>query len=299
MAAKWTIDVKRTDNGYNCDPTVVVPMQIRSPYSDLKIEELAQQMLSDGRQKDPVTCRRVNGVPHLLDGNRRLAAIKWINEKVPVEKPWTIWFVLQTVEDEFDALLTAATLNATLPMNPIDKAHLYNMLLTEGQLTQDALGAKIGKTAAHISQHLSLLRLGEKEQRAIAAGKIAFSAALDLCGLSQESRDTVVEAVEAAEKPLSGQEVKEVVANARREETSSSNGEAASSKIVIGLGGLRKALEALAEKQSTFRPIANVIDMFLRGQMSQEDLEDEWGTFIQKLHFDYLEKLKEEGKVRK
>lgn len=305
MAVKWNIDVKRTDNGYYCAPELVVPMQIRSPYSDLKVAELAEEMYRDGKQKDPVTVRRIGGNPHLLDGNRRRKAVDFINLNLLAEgeSPWLLWFVVQEVENELDAILTAATLNATMAMNPIDRAHMFSLALREGNLTQDALAQRIGKTAAHVSQHLSLLKLGETEQRAVAAGKIGFSAALDLLGLPMASREQVVAQVAEQTGPVSGQEVKALVAQARKE--ASPDGDAntpptvgAGGKLVVGLGGLRKAFSALAEKDSTFLPIANVVDSFLRGQMGEEDLADEWHEFIQKLLFDHLEKLKEAGKIR-
>lgn len=305
MAVKWNIDVKRTDNGYYCAPECIVPMQIRSPYSDLKVAELAEEMYRDGKQKDPVTVRRINGAAHILDGNRRLAAIKHINAHLISSadaKPWQVWFVVQEVESELDAVLTAATLNATMAMNPIDRAHMFSLALREGSLTQEQLAQRIGKTAAHVSQHLSLLRLGEAEQRAIAAGKIGFSAALDLLGLPEASREQVVAQVAEQTGPVSGQEVKALVAAARKE--ASPGGDAstppsggAGGKLVVGLGGLRKAFSALAEKDSTFLPIANVVDSFLRGQMGEDDLADEWQTFVQKLLFDHLEKLKSDGLV--
>lgn len=311
MAAKWNIDVRRTDNGYFCDPARVVPMQIRSPYSDLKVAELAEEMLRDGRQKDPGTVRRVDGVPHLLDGNRRLAAIKWIRKHHPeLADKWQFWFVVQDVRSEVDAILTAATLNATMQMGPLDKAHMYSLALREGgtDMTQEILAKRVGKTAAHVSQHLSLLRLGEAEQRAIAAGKIGFAAALDLLGLSKESREQVVAAVESTEGGLTGQEVKELAAQARRAEPAPSadatgdtppQGGGGGGKIVMGLGKLRKAFSALAEKDGTFLPIANVIDGFLRGDIDEEGLADEWGEFIAKLHYNYMEELKAKGLVRR
>lgn len=304
MAVKWNIEVKRTDNGYYCDPAVVVSMQVRSPLSDLRIPELAAEMYGDGAQRSPAVCQRVYGVPHIYTGNRRKLAIEYINERLlqPGEEPWKLWFVLQNTESVLDSILLANTLNEALPMNALDKAHMYSLALREGCLTQEQLAQRVGKTAAHVSQHLSLLRLGEAEQRAIAAGKIGFAAALDLMGLSKESREAVVASVEAAPEGMTGQEVKALAAAARKEESAPREGgappEGGAGKIVMGLGGLRKVLSALAERNGTFLPIANVIDSLLRGQISEDDFEEEWATFVAKLHFDYLEKLKADGKVR-
>lgn len=301
MAAKWNIDVKRTDNGYWCDPDCIVPMQIRSPFSNLKVAELAEEMLRDGRQKDPVTVRRIHGAAHILDGNRRLAAIKHINTSLPEEAKWKVWFVVQDVENELDAILTAATLNATMVMSPLDKAHMYQLALREGQLTQEALAERIGKTAAHVSQHLSLLRLGEAEQRAIAEGKIGFSAALDLVSLPEASRAQVVEAVSASETPMTGTEVKELAATVRRESDGgggSDAGETSRRKMVLSPSKFRSILNALGERNSSFLPLANVFESLWYGEITEEELEEEWATFVAKLHFDYFEKLKADGRIK-
>lgn len=307
MAMKWQIDVRRPDNGYWCDPERVVPYQIRSPLSDLKIEDLAKQMYADGRQKDPGSVQNLHGVPHLIDGNRRLAAVKWINEHLlqAGEKPWEFWFVVVKVDSVLDALLTANTLNEGLRHNPMDRAHFYKTAMHEGGLTQEQLAGRLDKTAAHVSQTLGLLKLDEATQRLVAEGKIGFAAALEMLGLSQEKRAEIAATVsEAGPQGMTGNEVKALAVAARREETqdrsgTSSEGPAREGKIVMGLGGLRKALTGLAEKNNTFLPIANVIDSFLRGAISEEDLADEWATFIERLLFDHLETLKEKGLIRK
>lgn len=302
MAAKWNIDVKRTDNGYWCDPECIVPMQIRSPFSDLKVAELAEEMLRDGRQKDPVTVRRIYGAAHILDGNRRLAAIKHINISLPAEEKWKVWFVVQDVENELDAILTAATLNATMVMSPLDKAHMYQLALREGNLTQEQLATRVGKTAAHVSQHLSLLRLGEAEQRAIADGKIGFSAALDLLSLPETSRAQVVEAVSAAETPMTGSEVKELAATVRRE-ASEQEGSAppdggAKRKMVLSPSKFRSVVTGLGERNSSFLPLANVFESLWYGEITETEFEEEWAEFVAKLHFDYFEKLKADGRIK-
>lgn len=301
MAAKWNIDVRRTDNGYWCDPEMIVPMQIRSPFSDLKIAELAEEMLRDGRQKDPVTVRRIHGAAHILDGNRRLAAIKHINTLLPAEAKWKVWFVVQDVENELDAILTAATLNATMVMSPLDKAHMYALALREGNLTQDALAERLGKTAAHVSQHLSLLRLGETEQRAIAEGKIGFSAALDLVSLPEASRQQVVEAVTSSEKPMTGSEVKELAAAARRDGCDASDAPSEAGgrrKMVLSPSKFRAIVNGLGEKNSSFLPMANVFESLWYGEITEHELEEEWAEFVAKLHFDYFEKLKADGRIK-
>lgn len=302
MAAKWNIDVKRTDNGYWCDPDCIVPMQIRSPFSDLKVAELAEEMKRDGRQKDPVTVRRIHGAAHILDGNRRLAAIKHINISLPQEEKWKVWFVVQDVENELDAILTAATLNATMVMSPLDKAHMYSLALREGNLTQDQLAARVGKTAAHVSQHLSLLRLGEAEQRAIASGKIGFSAALDLVSLPEASRQQVVEAVTSSPEGMTGSEVKELAATVRRESAPPDGGgsdpEGGRRKMVLSPSKFRSIVTGLGERNSSFLPLANVFESLWYGEITEEEFEEEWATFVAKLHFDYFEKLKADGRIK-
>ena len=302
MAAKWTINVRRTDNGYWCDPEGIAPMQIRSPFSDLKVAELAEEMKRDGRQKDPVTCRKVAGMPHLLDGNRRLAAVKHINSRLLAEgeQPWQVWFVVQDVENELDAILTAATLNATMIMSPLDKAHMYALALREGNLTQEQLAARVGKTAAHVSQHLSLLKLGEAEQRAIASGKIGFSAALDLVSLPEASRQQVVEAVTSSPEGMTGSEVKELAATVRREEAGANSdaGEASRRKMVLSPSKFRSIVTGLGERNSSFLPLANVFESLWYGEITETEFEEEWAEFVAKLHFDYFEKLKADGHIK-
>jgi ParB/RepB/Spo0J family partition protein len=311
MAAKWNLTVRRTDNGYYCDPNGIVPMQIRSPFSDLKIAELAGEMYRDGKQRDPGTVRRIAGVPHILDGNRRLAAVKYINAELLAEgeQPWEFWFVCQEVKNELEAVLTAATLNATMPMNPLDKAHMYQLAIREGNLTQDALAERIGKTAAHVSQHLSLLRLGEAEQTAIANGRIGFAAALELLGLSKESREQVVAQVTNADTPMSGTDIKELTVAARKAESAdrspSPEGEGDTPpsggvrrKLALSASKFKDVINSLGERNVSFLPLANIFDMLWYGEITEQDLEDEWATFVAKLHFDHLEELKKAGRIK-
>jgi ParB-like chromosome segregation protein Spo0J len=179
---------------------------------------------------------------------------------------------------------------------------LYSLALREGSLTQEALAERIGKTAAHVSQHLSLLRLGEVEQRAIADGRIGFSAALDLLSLPQASREQVVATVSASEKPMTGAEVKELTAQVRNSapegtEDAPPSGGAGRRKLAMGLGKFREIMGALGEKDRVFGPLWNAMDGVLYGEISPDDFTEEWMEFLAKLHFDYLEKLKADGKI--
>jgi ParB/RepB/Spo0J family partition protein len=70
-------------------------------------------------------------------------------------------------------------------LNPIDKARAYQALMKEHDENQKQIAARLGVSAAHVSEHLRLLRLPEPAQRWIADGALPVVASKTIGAISR------------------------------------------------------------------------------------------------------------------
>lgn len=156
------------------------PQQPRKYFSPSNLESLADSIRKHGVIQPLIVTRAENGY-ELIAGERRLRASK-------IAGLATVPVIVREVEKQEQLELSLLENIQRHDLNPIEEAVAYQRLLDEFNLTQDELSKRLGKSRPGIANMLRLLHLPEEIQRALAEGKITYSAARIIVGLPEQDR---------------------------------------------------------------------------------------------------------------
>jgi ParB family chromosome partitioning protein len=187
------------------DLLVPNPRQPRTYIEEERLEELAQSIRSHGVIQ-PIVVRKVEGRFEIIAGERRWRAAQRAGLlKVPI--------VLRDVDD--DHLLEVALIENIQRenLNPVEEATAYRRLADELHLSQDAIGAAVGKDRATVANYLRLLRLPIEVRNDLAAATLSMGHARALLALPDEAAQRRV----AREVVSRGLSVRDTEALVRRE----------------------------------------------------------------------------------
>ena len=157
------------------------PYQPRTRFDEESLSELAQSIKTYGLIQ-PVTVRPVgNGKYQLISGERRFRAAQMAGlTEIPA--------FVRTVDDALSIQMALVENIQRTDLNAIEIALSYQMLMDECHLTQEELGAKVGKTNASISNYLRLLKLSTPVQVAVRDNQIAMGHARALVPVEDEAQ---------------------------------------------------------------------------------------------------------------
>ena len=157
------------------------PYQPRTRFDEDSLSELAQSIKTYGLIQ-PVTVRPVgNGKYQLISGERRFRAAQMAGlTEIPA--------FVRTVDDALSIQMALVENIQRADLNAIEIALSYQMLMDECHLTQEELGAKVGKTNASISNYLRLLKLSTPVQVAVRDNQIAMGHARALVPVEDEAQ---------------------------------------------------------------------------------------------------------------
>ena len=143
------------------------PYQPRTKFDEAALEELAQSIKTYGLIQ-PVTVRPVgSGKYQLISGERRFRAAQIAGlTEIPA--------FVRTVDDALSIQMALVENIQRADLNAIEIAMSYQMLIDECHLTQEELGAKVGKTNTTISNYLRLLKLSTPVQVAVRDNQIPW-----------------------------------------------------------------------------------------------------------------------------
>ena len=182
--------------------------QPRKALNEASIQELANSIRESGLIY-PLLIRKsqdsgVDGPKYeLIAGERRFRALKSLGE---TEAP----ALIRDVGDR-DALQLALVENLQREdLNPIEQAKAYQRLQEEFGLTQEQVASAVGKDRATVANTLRLLKLAEKVQEAVAAGRLSWGHARALLALESQ-RSQLQLAERAAANGLSVRQVEQIV----------------------------------------------------------------------------------------
>jgi ParB/RepB/Spo0J family partition protein len=148
--------------------------QVRRICDETKVSELASSIKSEG-QLVPVLIRRVGDRFKLVFGERRLRATKSLGKA-------TISVI--TVDEELSASsITIKQLVENMQresLNPIDESLAINQLMRSMNWSAGETCSRLGIKPAALTRSLSLLKLDDSFQRAVASGQIPASAGYEL-----------------------------------------------------------------------------------------------------------------------
>ncbi|MFP4561202.1 MAG: ParB/RepB/Spo0J family partition protein [Thiohalorhabdus sp.] len=156
--------------------------QPRKQMKDEALRELAESIRSQGIVQPLVVRRReAGGEYELIAGERRWRAAQLAGfESVPA--------MVRTLADE-QALEIALIENIQREeLNPVEEARAFERLVTEFDMTHEAIAEQVGRNRATISNALRLLRLPEPVHRALEEGTLRMGHARALLALEGHER---------------------------------------------------------------------------------------------------------------
>lgn len=185
------------------DIIIANPMQPRSKFEKLSLEELAQSIKNFGIIQ-PVTVRKVeNGKYQLIAGERRLMAAKMAGlEEIPA-------FVRDAADSELLELALVENIQRE-NLNSIEVALSFRRLIEECNITQEHLSEKIGKKRTTITNYLRLLKLPPEIQAGVRDNIISMGHARSLINIPDIKQQLNLFA-RITEKELSVRQTEELV----------------------------------------------------------------------------------------
>jgi len=159
--------------------------QPRVDFDSNKQAELVESIKESGLIQ-PITVRKTEGHYEILVGERRFRAIEKLGwETIPA-------MVHDSVTNE-TAMKMALIENVQRDdLNPIEEAGAYSRLITEFNLTQADVAAKVGKDRTSVANLIRLLSLSDSIKKLIIEGKLSAGHARALLAVTIESeRDTL------------------------------------------------------------------------------------------------------------
>ena len=156
------------------------PQQPRTYFSHSNLQELSDSIQKYGIIQ-PLIVTRADGGYELIAGERRLRAAKMAGlARVPV--------IVRDVEKQEQLEISLLENIQRHDLNPIEEAVAYKRLLDEFNMTQEELSARLGKSRPALANMLRLLHLPQEIQRALAEGRISYSAARVIVGLPENEQ---------------------------------------------------------------------------------------------------------------
>ena len=179
------------------------PFQPRTNFDDDSLQELATSIRSIGIVQ-PITVRITErGHYEIIAGERRYRAAKMAGLK-------TIPAYIRDANDENILELALIENIQREDLNAIEVAISYRRLIDECNLTQDALGERIGKSRTNVTNYLRLLKLPAEIQLSLRERKISMGHARALVGLEDEELQFMI-FEQILKEGLSVRQVEEIV----------------------------------------------------------------------------------------
>lgn len=163
------------------DLIVPNPHQPRLTVDEAELQSLADSIREHGViQPLLVSVSERDGVYQLIAGERRLRAARLAGlKRVPV-----------VVKEAASAELLELALVENLQrqdLSPLEEAHAYRRLHDEFTMTQEAIGARVGRSRAAVANAMRLLSLSDEMKDSLALGEITEGHARALLGIEDET----------------------------------------------------------------------------------------------------------------
>jgi ParB family chromosome partitioning protein len=155
------------------------PDQPRLNFDEVKLEELAQSIRSNGLVQPILLRRAPNGRYQIVAGERRwraaqragLVKVNAVVREIPDSKLLELALIENIQRQE---------------LNPIEEAYAYQRLIRDFKMTQDEVAQRVGKDRSSIANYLRLLKLPAHIQKMLEDGSLTMGHARALLGLESE-----------------------------------------------------------------------------------------------------------------
>ena len=178
-------------------------VQPRRSFDKVKLEELAQSILSNGIIQ-PVIVRTKGSDYELIAGERRWRAAQ-------IAKIHSVPAVVKNLTDKQAAEYAIVENIQREDLNSVEEARSYKNLMTIYNYTQEEVGTALGKSRSYIANMLRVLSLPESIINLLESSKISFGHARALIGLE----DPLAIAKDIILKNLSVRQTEEIVQRLR------------------------------------------------------------------------------------
>ncbi|WP_018923282.1 ParB/RepB/Spo0J family partition protein [Salsuginibacillus kocurii] len=166
------------------------PYQPRKTFPKEAINELKSSVKTHGILQPIIVRKSIKGY-EIVVGERRFRAAQELKlEKVPA-----------VVKDLTDEKMMEIALIENLQredLNPLEEAEAYERLMTQLNVTQEALAKRLGKSRPHIANHLRLIQLPPSIQKRIVNKQLSMGHGRALLGLKRPEQ--LEEAAKVIEK---------------------------------------------------------------------------------------------------
>jgi ParB family transcriptional regulator, chromosome partitioning protein len=156
------------------------PFQPRVNFDSVRLYELAQSIEARGVIQ-PIVVRPIDDKFELIVGERRLRAMEILGRAtVPA-------IVIESISNEEAMELTLIENIQREDLNPIEEAQAYYRLITECNLSQSDVAAKVGKERSSVSNAIRLLSLPQDILDLLSDGKLSAGHGRALLTLSDDA----------------------------------------------------------------------------------------------------------------
>lgn len=165
------------------DPRILKPnpYQPRRVFDEIALEELASSIKVHGLIQPVIAQKDIDGSYFIIAGERRTrASIIAGMDKIPV--------VLKDIDDQSKLEVALIENIQRENLNPIEEAKAYQKIISMGNLTQEELSLRVGKSRPTITNFLRLLQLSSEMQDALKEGKITTGHAKALLSIEEEAK---------------------------------------------------------------------------------------------------------------
>lgn len=160
--------------------------QVRQHFDETALLELSQSIKTNGLIQ-PIVVRPLTSERYeIIAGERRWRAAQLAGFE-------SIACLVMNLNDQETAAAATIENIQREDLNPIEQAQSYQRLLTEFSYSHDEIAALIGKSRAHITNMLRLLRLNEGVQRWLISNELSAGHGKMIAGLPQERQYQLAE----------------------------------------------------------------------------------------------------------
>ena len=236
------------------------------PHSQEEIEALANSILTYTQQQ-PVVVRRIEDKKvALVSGYGRYKAVRHINRVLRPDNPVKLQCKVVDCNPEEAFVRNIVENNERAATTPVDDAHNQRRLREEFGWSEQRIADFYKKSVAYISQLRKTLQLSQPIQQAMANGKMAVSAALDLVELPESTRQ---EAVAEATDQTTGKVDSEVIRKKVRDKKIQ-KGEA-KARSIKEVRTFFEELTGPAEAEA-IRGLSEAVVLFLSGKITDKQM---------------------------
>jgi ParB family chromosome partitioning protein len=179
------------------------PFQPRVTFNNVRLYELAQSIEARGVIQ-PLVVRTVGEKFELIVGERRFRAMEMLGRAtVPA-------IVIDSISNEEAMELTLIENIQREDLNPVEEAHAYYRLITDCNLSQTDVAAKVGKERSSIANSVRLLSLPKEILDLLSENKLSAGHARALLAIPSDS-DKIALASRIVLEDLSVRDLEKIV----------------------------------------------------------------------------------------